>query len=360
MNKPNLSSRTLRFVFCAALMSAALCVCAEGFAAPVCAQQTTPPPAQQQTKQERDAQLKKELSAPSHAWSSYDQTFDGGTLYPVSPSEADPEIKRFDKPNLVLFIPDVKPDAPLLVFFPGTGSEPKSSWPFLEAGVKAGYRVIGLMYDNGVSVPQTCGPQPDPACSDRFREKRIFGDGVSSELDDLPNESVVNRLTKLLQYLDAKHPQDGWGRYLKNRQPNWERIAVSGHSQGGGVAAYIAKKKSVYRVINLSGAWDRVEATKVWAPWITSASATPLDRWYAAYHQKESRADAMKAAYAAIGIPPAHIRVLTLEPNPANKMPAGSDAYHVSMSAIGVTPLDTNGQPAYASDWAFLLGSAEQ
>ncbi len=112
-------------------------------------------------------------------------------------------------------------------------------------------------------------------------------------------------------------------------------------------------------MINLSGAWDRVEATKQWAPWITSVSATPMDRWYAAYHAKESRADAMKAAYAVLKIPPDHIRVLTLEPNPANKMPAGSDAYHVSMSATGVTPLDANGEPAYAADWAFLLGAAK-
>jgi len=327
----------LQFVFCVALMSAAVGVRAGGSESPAGA--VAPPANRAQAQTTQDAQ-------------------DANTVvYEIAPNQVDPEIKRYLKPNYALFDRGVAPNAELLVFFPGTTGDPKGSWPFLEAGVKAGYRVIGLMYDNGVSVPQTCGPQADPACSDRFREKRIFGDGVSSDIDDLRNESVVNRLTKLLQYLDAQHPQDGWGRYLEYGQPNWARIAVSGHSQGGGVAAYVAKKKSVYRVINLSGAWDRVEATKVWAPWITSASATPLDRWYAAYHQKETRADAMKAAYAVIGIPSAHIRVLTLEPNPANKMPPGADAYHVSMSATGVTPLDANGQPAYAPDWAFLLGS---
>jgi hypothetical protein len=215
------------------------------------------------------------------------------------------------------------------------------------------------MYDNGVSVPVTCGPQADPACSDRFREKRIFGDGVSSEIDDLPAESVVNRLVKLLEYLDANFSNEGWGQYLDHGQPKWSQIAVSGHSQGGGVAAYIAKKRLVYRVINLSGAWDRVETTKQWAQWILSPSATPMDRWYCAYHAKESRADAMKLAYAALKVPPDHIRVLTLEPDPANKMPKGADVYHVSMSATGVTPLDGKGKPAYAADWAFLLETAK-
>jgi hypothetical protein len=282
-----------------------------------------------------------------------------GTVRQVQPSAADPAINRFDKPNLAMFHHGVKRDAPLLVFFPGTSSEPKASWPFLVAGADAGYRVIGLMYDNGVSVPTTCGPQADPACSDRFREKRIFGEGISSEIDDLPEESVVNRLVKLLEYLDTNFSNEGWGQYLDQGQPKWSRIAVSGHSQGGGVAAYIAKKRSVYRVINLSGAWDRVEATKQWAPWITSPSATPLDRWYCAYHAKESRAEAMKLAYGALKVPPAHVRVMALEPDPANTMPKGADVYHVSMSAAGVTPLDAKGKPAYAADWAFLLGTAK-
>jgi hypothetical protein len=300
-----------------------------------------------------------QLSPEARAFVSQLPMLPNGTVYQVSPSTADPQIKRFDKSNYALFNHDVKRDAPLLVFFPGTTSEPMASWPFLMAGADAGYRVIGLMYDNGVAVPTICGPQSDPACSDRFREKRIFGDAESKDIDDLPGESVVNRLVKFLQYLDVQHPADGWGQYLVQGQPNWARIAVSGHSQGGGLAAYIAKKRSVYRVINLSGAWDRVEATKQWAPWITSESATPMDRWYCSYHAKESHADAMKAAYVALKIPPDHIRVLTLEPNPENKMPANADVYHVSMSATGVTPRDANGKPAYAADWAFLLGAGK-
>ena len=300
-----------------------------------------------------------QLSTEARAYVSQLPELPNGTVHQVQPSVADPEIKRFDQPNIAMFNHSVKRDAPLLVFFPGTTSEPKASWPFLEAGADAGYRVVGLMYDNGVSVPTTCGPQADPACSDRFREKRIFGDGVSTDIDDLPDESVVNRLVKLLEYLDTNFSNEGWGQYLDHGQPKWSQIAVSGHSQGGGVAAYIAKKRSVYRVINLSGAWDRVEATKEWAGWITSPSATPMDRWYCAYHAKESRADAMKLAYVALKVPPDHIRVLMLEPDPANKMPKGADVYHVSMSATGVTPLDPNGKPAYAADWAFLLGTAK-
>jgi len=282
-----------------------------------------------------------------------------GVVYAVSPSDADPQIKRFTANNLVLFKNGVAKNANLLVFFPYTGGKPESGWPFLEAGAKAGYRVIGLEYDNTASVPTTCGKNLDPACSDRFRQKRVFGDDVTKDIDDLPAESIVNRLTKLLQYLDAHHHDEGWGRYLRGGKPDWPRIAVAGHSQGAGMAAYIAKKEKVARVIVLSGAWDRVEATKEFAPWVTSPSKTPLDRWYAAYHAKESRADAMKPAYVALKIPPGHVRVLTLEPNPAYPVRPGGDAYHLSMAAPGVTPLDAQGNPAYAPDWAFFLGAAK-
>jgi hypothetical protein len=342
MNKPNLRSRVLAFVSCSALIFVAMVISGGSARA-----------------QQAPALAQMQFSAGAGNFALQLPRLANGRVHSVAPSTADPEIKRYDKPNLVLLKIGLPRTADLLVFFPGTGGDPNGSWPFLEAGADAGYRVIGLMYDNVPSAVPTCGPQADPACFDRFREKRIFGDAASSDIDDLPVESVVNRLVKLLQYLNKKFAGEGWGQYLLNGQPNWARIAVAGHSQGGGVAAYIAKKKSVYRVINLSGAWDRVEATKQWAPWITSPSATPMDRWYAAYHAKETNAAAMKDAYAVLEIPPDHIRVLTLEPNPANNLPAGADAYHGSMAATTLTPRDANGRPAYAADWAFLLGTGK-
>jgi len=284
--------------------------------------------------------------------------FPEGVVYTVSPAEADPQVKRFLSDNIVIYKHGVAKDAPLMVYFSGTSGTPLTGWLFLEAAAKAGYRVIGLEYDNGSAVPVVCGPNPDPACSDHFRQKRIFGDNVSKDIDDLPEESVVNRLTKMLVYLDAHHHAEGWGQYLRNGAPNWPRIGFAGHSQGGGVAAYIAKKEPVYRVIVLSGAWDRTEVTKTWAAWITAKSATPMTRWYAACHAKESRSEPIQAAYKVLGIPPSHVRVLKLGLNPGYQSPSpNADVYHGSMISTMSTPRDAAGNPAYAADWAFFLGT---
>jgi hypothetical protein len=334
MNKAALWIRMRRHIFCAALVALAAGG-ARSLAAP--RQAVTPAPARAAAE-----------AVPQLA---------DGVVHAISPGEADSQVKRFTANNLALFKNSVAKNANLLVFFPPTGGTPAGSWPFIEAAAKAGYRVIGLEYDNRVSVPQICGTNPDPACSDRFRQKRVFGEDVTKDIDDLPAESIVNRMTKLLQYLNAHHHDEGWGRYLRNGKPNWSRIAVAGHSQGAGMAAYIAKREKVARVIVLSGAWDRVEETKVWAPWVTSPSATPLDRWYAAYHQKEARADAMKVAYEVLKIPPDHVRVMTLEPRTEPGAKPRGDTYHGSMDSPRLTPIDANGNPAYAADWAFFLGT---
>ena len=339
-----------RFICCAALFFLAAAGRARVFASPQQAAPQAPSPNGTTTTQHQlsDEARNLVLQLPK---------LNDGVVYSIPPSDADPRLKRFVANDLVLFKNDVANNADLLVFFPPTGGTPANSWPFMEAAAKAGYRVIGLEYDNATSVPQTCGKNPDPACSDGFRQKRVFGDDVTKDIDDLPAESIVTRLTKLLEYLNKHHHDEGWARYLAHGRPKWSSIAVAGHSQGAGMAAYIAKKEKVARVIVLSGAWDRTEATKEWAPWVTSPSATPLDRWYAAYHQKETRADAMKLAYAALKIPPDHIRIMTLEPRLGSGMNPRADLYHGSMDSPRLTPIDVSGNPAYAADWAFLLGS---
>jgi len=270
--------------------------------------------------------------------------------YWVNPQATDSRIGRFLAPNYIVFEKQAPASSPLLVFMPGTNGLPRNTSDFADVAAHQGYRVIGLEYDDEPAVAQVCPRNPDPRCSQMFREARIYGGG-SGLVDDAPQESIVNRLTKLLVMLDGEHPADGWGGYLENGQPKWSRIAVSGLSQGAGMAAYIAKQSEVYRVILFSSPWDNYGRGKTLAPWLTdNHRATPPEKWFAAYHAREPTADEIERAYRALRIPGDHIRKFKLEPN-------GHALYHPSGVANGATPRLADGAPAYLEDWKFLLGN---
>jgi len=277
--------------------------------------------------------------------------------YWITPSAADSSIKRFNEPNYIVFERHMKAGAPLFVFMPGTDGRPANTTDFSNAAARQGYRVIGLSYNDVPAVAQICPREPDPRCAEKVREKRIFGDDDTHLIDDSREESIVNRLVKILEKLRRDHPDDGWDDYLDNGKPKWARIAVSGLSQGAGMAAFIAQKHQVARVVLFSSPWDNYGRQRTLAPWVTAGpKATPSDRWFGAYHQSEPMASTIARAYAALRIPSDHVRVLTLEPARANAK--GEIPYHPSSVGNAVTPRRADGTPAYLDDWKFLIGEA--
>jgi hypothetical protein len=267
--------------------------------------------------------------------------------YVIKPSQVDPNITRFDEPNWIVFDRDADTNAQLAVFLPGTGGAPANAKLLLGLIAAQGYRVIGLEYNDTPAVVQVCSTNPSASCSGDFRQRRAFGTAVTSVVNDTPAESIVSRLTNLLQYLDRLHPHEGWQEFLADGQPNWRRIVLSGLSQGAGMAAYIAKRERVARVVLFSSPWDFYGRPRALAPWILGPSATAPELWFAAYHRLESSADLIAAAYRGLGIPPANIRVLD------RALPAGSRSgvkykYHVS----------TIRDVGYVGQWRFLFGSS--
>jgi hypothetical protein len=175
-------------------------------------------------------------------------------MYLVPPSQTDPNIKDTDGDNLLLFDQKVAPNANLLVFIGGTARYKKADQqgfdvsqafaksfpaPFLNLAADLGYRVISLDFKYQPAGTAVCHSVQDRTCYDRFREKKVFGSGIMAEVPTTPAESIVNRLTKLLQYVARQYPEQGWEGYLVNGQPNWSRIALTGHSQGAGLAAFL-------------------------------------------------------------------------------------------------------------------------
>jgi predicted esterase len=265
----------------------------------------------------------------------------------ITPSATDVAIKRYDRGHYVLFNETTGPGANLLLFLSGTGGQPPGPIAFLHAAADAGYRVISLDYNDEPAIAQVCPPRP-PACSGDFRRMRIFGDGISlnPSFDNTVAESIVNRLVKLLDFLDRQEPQQMWGAYIDHGAPNWSRIAVAGQSQGAGMVAYIAKMQVVARAILFSSPWDFVASrgSRTLAPWIAMPAKTPLERWFGGYHAREEEAGLLAKSYAALRIPPDNIRVFKQD------LPASQ--------RDGPNPFHGQGiqSPIYAEERAFFLG----
>ena len=266
-------------------------------------------------------------------------------VYQAIPSEIDPAVREFDDPNIAITSPDLPQDAPLVVFMPGTGGKPGNSMDILRVIAGQEYRVIGLEYNNVPAVVQVCPRNPDPDCSAAFREMRIYGEGDGAPVSNSPEESIISRLVAMLRMLNDDHPGEGWGRYLNGDEPRWDRIVLSGLSQGAGMAAYMAKQHMVRRVVLFSSPWDYREPDRSLAPWLSDRSATPMDRWQAEYHEQENTADLLEAAYRRLGIPAANVHVFSRDLPPGMGRNS-SNPYH------GATIRDTR----YADEWRVMFG----
>jgi tetratricopeptide (TPR) repeat protein len=277
----------------------------------------------------------------------------GRVIACVRPSATDPAIRRFDSPHYVLFDDKSGPGANLLVFLQGTDGRPPGPLDFLRMAADAGYRVISLAANDVPAVAQYCPQRPDPDCSAKFRRMRIYGDGTGLDpaIDNTPAESIVNRLVKLLQYLDRREPQRNWGGYLENGAPKWSRIALAGQSQGAGMAAFIAQGHEVARVILFSSPWDfMVKGDREYlAPWLSAPSKTPPERWFAGYHEKEDTAPLIARAYALLRIPTDHVRVFRNHLPVSPQVAQSGNLYHFQ----GLY------SPTYSRDRAFFLTGRE-
>lgn len=265
----------------------------------------------------------------------------------ILPSAADAGVKQFDEPNIAVSPKSALADAPLVVFMSGTGGRPANTISLLKVIAGQGYRVLGLEYDDEPAVVQVCPQDPDPDCSARFREMRISGTGGFTKVTNPPAEAIVPRLVAALRRLNGLYPKEGWGGYLDGDRPRWAAIVVSGLSQGAGMAAYLAKQHAVRRVVLFSSPWEFTGADRHPAPWLSLPSATPPERWQAEYNAREKTVPLIRAAYAALAIPAANIRVFDLALPPGVRAD-GPNPYH------GITIRDVR----YAKQWRAMFGRA--
>jgi hypothetical protein len=173
-------------------------------------------------------------------------------VYYIAPRTTDPAISTALSNHFVSVQTGGILKNVLYVFLPGTYRNPTVSRATSEKAASLGYHAIGLMYDNRVAGNPLCSKTGDVTCHSRARREVIDGVDRHAGVSVNTTNSLINRLTKLLVYLHKTRPTQGWGQYLVNGTPNWTKIIVAGHSQGGAIAGVMGRYYPVKKVIMIS------------------------------------------------------------------------------------------------------------
>ncbi len=173
----------------------------------------------------------------------------------------------------------------LVVFLPGTNRAPSSYLYMLEQIALLGYHVIGLMYKTDPAINPICRPTDDVTCHWRARMETIDGTDRHPNVSvNVPN-SVINRLEKVLQYLNTIHPSGGWNQYYSGGLLQWNKIIVSGHSQGASLSGILGKEFPVKRVVMWS-VIDFLDSGNI-PDWVNNT--TNHEKYYAFIHPKDEQ-----------------------------------------------------------------------
>ena len=170
----------------------------------------------------------------------------------------------------------------LVLHFVGSFDNPASTTFFPTLAANNGFKVINLQYPNDVPAITACANSEETDCFFNYRQEIIFGIEGSIAVDVNTDNSILNRFEKLLIFLQDNFPSENWGNFLTNSgEIDWSNILVSGHSQGGGHAAFIAKQFNVDRVLMFASPNDFRNVFSAPANWISLPSITPTSSYFA-------------------------------------------------------------------------------
>ncbi len=224
------------------------------------------------------------------------------TSFSVKPSATDPDIKIADNAHWLYvnrdIVVDHKDGLPadrheLLLWLTGTGGKGHDAQAFANLAADQGYHVVTLMYPDEIAANQ-CDHDTNPLSFEIFRKAIVEGGHATYEngkksMDISRADSIENRLIKLLTHVQIGRPKEQWDQFLtSDGKIKWESIAVGGHSQGGGHAAFIGVRHKVERVLCFGAPKDYNLKLKAPAPWYKENRATPASRFFAFNHRQDA------------------------------------------------------------------------
>ncbi len=183
----------------------------------------------------------------------------------------------------------VAPLHKLFLFLPGSNSTPFAYDEIQKLAANLGYHSLGISYSNATISPM-CSGSSDSLCFDKVRNEVIDGVDLTPLVSVNIANSITNRILKALQYLDTAYPAEQWGQFYNGSSIAWSKMAVAGHSQGGGHAALIAKQHVVDRAALFAAPKDYFTAPlRKAAPWESLPTLTPTNKYYAFVHQSDNQ-----------------------------------------------------------------------
>lgn len=233
--------------------------------------------------------------------------------------------------------------SPLLLFLPATRSVPRDYRAFLDTASSLGFHVLALDYPNrGRSVVRMCAGIP--SCYGAVQRNRFQGGGHSAFSAVDRRDSILNRLRLSLDHLQQSDPSGGWSRYRSGDSIRWDRVVVAGHSQGGGLSAYIAHRFHVHGALMFSSPVQSDGGVP--ARWMLTSGATPASDLYGLVDSGDRYAANVTASWAAIGMTGTHAQVTDLD--------LGSPRDSHLRTVTDRTPR-VDGRPVLAPTWRWML-----
>jgi hypothetical protein len=279
----------------------------------------------------------------------------------IAASATDPAIDDVNGAHHVAIGPAENRRGRLLVFLPGTGATAQMYSALIERAAVLGYHAIGLAYVNDVGVNEACAGMGATGCHEQIRLEVLLGTDTSPLVEVDADNSAFNRLDRLLAHLEGIAPDEDWEDYRDaGGELRWHLVTVSGHSQGAGHAAFIARLERVARAVLFSGTEP--------APWTEAADfATPAEDFYGLAHRLESIYTPIQRSWDNIGLPGAPTSVdAALPPFGGSHQlhsstqactgdPGSNGFYHNCLCADDWMPFLPDGTPAFQYVWDHLF-----
>ncbi len=169
----------------------------------------------------------------------------------------------------------------LFLFIGGTGSNTQSYQTISNFAGNLGYDVINLSYPNTVAAASLANSS-DSMVFNKYRQEVCYGTPVSPDVNVDTLNSIYTRSVKLINYLNITYPGQNWSQYLINSTTlDWSKIAVGGHSQGGGHACYFAKFNAAERVLMFSSPNDYSNFFSNSGNWLRTSGVTAMNKHFA-------------------------------------------------------------------------------